>query len=34
MNLPFYAYLPILAGIAGGFIGGYYYKRYKDRKKK
>jgi glycerol uptake facilitator-like aquaporin len=29
MNLPFYAYLPVVAGIIGGLIGGYYYKQYK-----
>lgn len=29
MNLPFYAYLPVVTGIIGGLIGGYYYKQYK-----
>lgn len=37
MNLPFYAYLPVVAGIIGGLIGGYYHKQYKknhpDKKK-
>lgn len=29
MNLPLYAYLPVVAGIIGGLIGGYYHKQYK-----
>lgn len=32
MNLPWYAYLPVVAGIIGGLIGGCYYKRNKDKK--
>ena len=28
MNLPWYAYLPIIAGLIGGLIGGYYHKQY------
>lgn len=32
MTLPWYSYLPIAAGIIGGFIGGYYYKKYNQRK--
>ncbi len=31
MNLPWYAYLPIAAGIIGGIIGGYYHKKYNQR---
>ncbi len=27
MNLPWYIYLPIAAGIIGGLIGGYYNKK-------
>ncbi len=34
MNLPWYSYLPIAAGIIGGLIGGYYHKRYKQKKNK
>ena len=29
MNLSYYSYLPIVAGIIGGIIGGYYYRKYK-----
>lgn len=32
MNLPFYSYLPVVAGIIGGIIGGVIYK--KNRRKK
>ncbi len=28
MNLSWYAYLPIVAGLIGGLIGGYYHKQY------
>jgi len=34
MNLPWYVYLPVIAGIIGGLIGGSYYKRNKDKKGK
>lgn len=27
MNLPFYSYLPVVAGIIGGIIGGVIYKK-------
>ncbi len=33
-NLPWYAYLPIVAGIIGGIIGGYYYKKNHSDKQK
>lgn len=29
MNLPWYIYLPVAAGIIGGLIGGYHYKKNK-----
>ncbi len=29
MNLPWYFYAPIAAGIIGAVIGGYYHKQYK-----
>ena len=32
MNLPWYVYLPVLAGIAGGIVGGYYYRKYNRSK--
>lgn len=32
MSLPFYSYLPVLAGLIGGLIGGYYYKKIKRQK--
>lgn len=32
MSLPFYSYLPVLAGLIGGLIGGYYYKKNKRQK--
>ena len=35
MNLPWYAYMPILDGLIGSVIGAYYHKQYqKDRNKK
>lgn len=33
MNLPWYSYLPVVAGIIGGLIGGHYYKKYNRKKK-
>jgi len=33
-NLPWYSYLPVAAGIIGGIIGGYYYKRNRGDKQK
>ena len=33
MNLPFYSYLPILAGLIGAFIGGRIYKKNQRKKK-
>lgn len=32
MSLPLYSYLPVLAGLIGGLIGGYYYKKNKRKK--
>lgn len=32
MNLPFYAYLPVVAGIIGGLIGGHIYRKNRLRK--
>lgn len=32
MNLPFYAYLPVVAGIIAGVVGGYYYKKNRRNK--
>lgn len=32
MSLPLYSYLPVLAGLIGGLIGGYYYKKNKRHK--
>lgn len=34
MNLPFYSYLPILAGLIGAFIGGRIYKNNQRKKRK
>lgn len=34
MNLPWYCYLPVIAGVIGGLIGGYYHKKEKQRKDK
>ncbi len=34
MNLPWFSYLGIAAGMIGGLIGGYYHKKYNQRKKK
>ena len=34
MNLPFYSYLPIVAGIIGGIIGGVIYKKNRRKKEK
>lgn len=34
MTLPWYIYLPVAAGIIGGLIGGYYYKKNKRSKSK
>ena len=34
MNLPWYSFLPVVAGIIGGLIGGYYHKKYNREKKK
>jgi hypothetical protein len=33
MNLPWYIYLPIAAGIIGGLIGGYHYRKNQRGKK-
>lgn len=32
MVLPWYNFLPVAAGIIGGLIGGYYYKKEKQKK--
>lgn len=32
MSLPWTAYLPILAGILAGLIGGYYHKKRNNKK--
>lgn len=32
-ELPWYSYLPIVAGIVGGIIGGYYYNKPRRKKK-
>ncbi len=34
MNLPFYSYLPVVAGIVGGVIGGVIYKKNQRKKEK
>ncbi len=34
MNLPFYSYLPVVAGIIGGIIGGVIYKKNRRKKEK
>lgn len=34
MNLPFYSYLPVVAGIIGGIIGGVIYKKNQRKKEK
>lgn len=34
MNLPLWSYLPVAAGIIGGIIGGYYYKKNQSKKDK
>lgn len=34
MNLPWYIYLPVAAGIIGGLIGGHYYRKNQDKKTK
>lgn len=34
MSLPLYYYLPVLAGIVGGLIGGHIYKNNQRKKKK
>lgn len=34
MNLPFYSYLPILAGLIGAFIGSRIYKNNQRKKRK
>ena len=33
MNLAWYSYLPIAAGIIGGLIGGHYHKKYQKNSK-
>ena len=33
LNLPWYAYLPVAAGIIGGLIGGYFYKKNRQKGK-
>ena len=33
MNLPWYCYLPVVAGIIGSVVGGYYHKRYFQKNK-
>lgn len=34
LNLPWYSYLPIVGGIIGAIIGGYYHKKYQRKKGK
>lgn len=34
MNLHWWYFLPVVAGIVGGIIGGYYYKNYNRKKGK
>ncbi len=34
MNLQFYSYLPVVAGIIGGIIGGVIYKKNRRKKEK